>query len=122
LWIFALMEFSFAVKNFLEGLAQESEQFVRGLELQPLAGIDFLHRSFKLASCGVRMGSKSYYKSSSHNGEGRMIQKLRCEVSIGSLWIFRSGRYDIGQAKTSGKVWRREGQPKRRVAGRGSRF
>jgi hypothetical protein len=57
LWIFALMEFSFAVKNFLEGLAQESEQFVRGLELQSLAGINFLHRPFKLASCGVRMGS-----------------------------------------------------------------
>jgi hypothetical protein len=50
LWLFVLIEFSFAAKSFLETPPQKSEQFFRGLELQPLAGIHFLYRSFELAS------------------------------------------------------------------------
>jgi hypothetical protein len=50
LWLFVLIEFSFAAKSFLEALPQKSEQFFRGPELQPLAGIHFLYRSFELAS------------------------------------------------------------------------
>jgi hypothetical protein len=65
---FALTGFSFAAKNFLEGLPKKLEQFFRGPELQPLAGIHFFHRPFELASCGVRLASESYYKSSSHDG------------------------------------------------------
>ncbi len=68
LLLFALIEVSFAPQSFLEALPQKSEQFFRGLELPPLAGIHFFHRPFELASCGFRSGSEPYYKSSSHNG------------------------------------------------------
>jgi hypothetical protein len=64
---FALIGFSFAANTFLEGLPKKPEQFFRAPELQSLSGIHFFHRPFELASCGVRLGSESYYKSSSHD-------------------------------------------------------
>jgi len=68
LWLFAFIEFSFPAKSNLEGLLQKSEQFFRGTEIQPIAGINLFHPSLELASCGIRSGSEPNYKSSSHVG------------------------------------------------------
>ena len=65
---FSLTGFWFEAKTFLEGLPKKLEEFFSGPELEPLAGIHFFYRPFELALCGVRLGSESYYKSSSHNG------------------------------------------------------
>jgi hypothetical protein len=40
---FALIRFSCAAKRFVEVLPQKSEEFFRGLVLQPLAGIRLFH-------------------------------------------------------------------------------
>src|SRR3979490_3356980 len=53
---FALIRFSCAVKGFVEVLPQESEQFFRGPEHQPLAGIYLFHRHTEPASCGSIWG------------------------------------------------------------------
>ena len=44
----ALIDFQFAAKSLLEALAQQSEQFFRRLEFQPLASILFFHQPFRL--------------------------------------------------------------------------
>jgi hypothetical protein len=67
LLLVASIELSFPAKSVLEGLPQKSEQFFNGPEPQPLAGVHFLRRPLELASCGVRFGSESYDKRSSHD-------------------------------------------------------
>jgi len=117
LLLFALIRVSFALQSFLEGLSQKSEQLFGGLELAPLAGVHFFYRPFELASCGFRSGSEPYYKSSSHNGQGSVSQKSRCEVSVRFLSIFCSGGVTSGWAKP---LAARATRPKWRVAQMGS--
>jgi hypothetical protein len=64
--LFALVEFAFPAKSVVESLPQESEQFFRSPEIEPLAGINLFGRPFEPALCGFGSGSEPYYKSSSH--------------------------------------------------------
>src|SRR6266481_5565815 len=73
LLLFTLNEFSFPAKSALEGLLQEPEQFLRGPEIQPLAGINLFRRPFEPTSCGLRSGAEPYDKSASHIRQDRMF-------------------------------------------------
>jgi len=73
----ALIELPFAAKSFLEALLQKSEQFVRGTELQPLAGIYFFHRPFELASSGVPLESEPYDNSSTHVRHSKVFSEAK---------------------------------------------
>jgi hypothetical protein len=72
-----LIEFLFAAKSLPEALPQKSEQFFCGPELQSVAAIHFFHRPFELALCVVCLGSQSYYKRSSHNGQCRVVSEIK---------------------------------------------
>ena len=96
---FALIRFSCAAKRFVKVLPQKSEQFFRGPVLQALAGIHLFHRPIEPASCGVHLGSESYYKCSSHGGELRSKFPISSRLKPRAPESSVSGRVARGAAR-----------------------